>query len=151
MGWVFRLNDLLAELNERRTAEGRAPLTWAQVGSLLGMSRQALQNLASNRELKVTNTRFLEAFCRFFGKEIHELIYLFPPLSVEGVDQDEIDRLIALGRELEPQERPEYHVDVLYDEEAALRWRVHQGRFDEPRQTEQQNRPTTRRRRRRLR
>ena len=65
--------------------------------------------------------------------------------------QDEIDRLIALGRDLEPHESPRYHVDVLYHEEAALRWRVHQGRFDEPQQSEQQNRPIARRRRRRLR
>lgn len=121
MGWRFRLEPLLAELNQRRLQEGRAPMSWSQVAPLLGMSRQSLQNLASNRDLKVTNTRFLEAMCRFFGCQIQDLLVAVP--SVEGgVDQNEVDRLTALNRELQPTEQPAYHVEKLYDSDALARW-----------------------------
>jgi len=123
MGFVYRLQPLLAELNERRAELGKDPLAWGELAPLLGMSRQALQNLASNRELKVTNTRFLEAFCRFFGKETHEVMTLDPPLDPSGADQDEVDRLVALGPELTPQNRPACHVEELYSDEARDRWR----------------------------
>ncbi len=121
MGWRFRLGPLLDELNRERESHGRAPLSWSQVAPLLGMSRQSLQNLASNRDLKVTNTRFLEAMCRFFGRPIQEVIELIPPIA-DGVNHEELDRLVALGRELEPLERPAYHVEALYGSEAESRW-----------------------------
>jgi DNA-binding Xre family transcriptional regulator len=116
------MEPLLERMNEERRAQGRPPLTWAQVGRLLGMSRQSIQNLASNRELKATNTRFLEAVCRFFGCQPQELLVLTPRLG-PGLDPNELDRLVALDRELEGDERPPFHVEVLYSEEAALRWR----------------------------
>ncbi|MCI0464152.1 MAG: helix-turn-helix transcriptional regulator [Gemmataceae bacterium] len=121
MGWVFRLEDLLDRMNEERRAQGRRPLTWAQVGRLLGMSRQAIQNLASNRGPKTTNSRFLEAFCRFFSCEPGDLLVLAPPRRA-APDQAEVDRLLELGRELRPEERPFYHVEILYDEGALRRW-----------------------------
>lgn len=124
MGWRFRLDRLLEDLNYERVQIGRAPLTWSHVAPLLGMSRQSLQNLASNRELKVTNTRFLEAICRFFGCPISELIEPVPSIEA-GADQDEVDRLVALVRELEPNERPAYHVETLYEPDAARRWQLH--------------------------
>lgn len=122
MGWRFRLEVLLDGLNQARAQEGRQPLSWSQVAPLLGMSRQSLQNLASNREMKVTNTRFLEAMCRFFGCTIDELIEAVPPIQ-ERVNQAEVDGLVSLARELEPDERPSYHVEELYGEEAANNWR----------------------------
>ncbi len=121
MAWLFRLEPLLERMNQERRNQGRPPLTWAQVGRLLGMSRQALQNLASNRAPKATNSRFLESFCRFFGCGPADLLVLAPPPE-PATDQDEIDRLVALGRELEPRERPRYHVEVLYGEQTARRW-----------------------------
>lgn len=121
MGWRFRLDPLLNELNRERVLHGRAELSWSQIAPLLGMSRQSLQNLASNRDLKVTNTRFLEAMCRFFGRPIGDLIELVPPIG-DGVNHEELDRLVALGRELEPFERPAYHVEALYGPEAESRW-----------------------------
>ena len=124
MGWVYRLKPLLAELNEQRAELGKVPLAWGELAPLLGMSRQALQNLASNRELKVTNTRFLEALCRFFGKEIHEVMILDPPLNPEAVDQDEVDRLVALGPELAPESRPSFHVEELYSDESRRQWQL---------------------------
>ena len=129
MGWRFRLDPLLAELNHEREQNGRAPLTWSQVAPLLGMSRQSLQNLASNRDLKVTNTRFLEALCRFFGCPIHRLIEPIPAIEARA-DQNEVDRLVALAGELgpsgelEPNDRPSYHVEKLYDPDALRRWQL---------------------------
>jgi len=121
MGWIFRLEPMLDQMNQRRRAQNREPLSWAQVGRLLGMSRQALQNLASNRELKATNTRFLESFCRFFDCGPAEMLALAPPPE-PAPDHDEIDRLLALNRVLEQHERPNYHVEELYGARAARRW-----------------------------
>lgn len=121
MGILFNLEPLLERLNLARRRQGRADLTWAQIAPLLGMSRQALQNLARNRELRATNSRFVESLCRFFRCRPDQLLVLTPP--PEGaVDQGEVDRLVALGRELEPAERPAYHADELYGEAAAARW-----------------------------
>ncbi len=122
MGWTFNLDPLLQRFNDTRRRQDRPPLSWAQIAPLLGMSRQALQNLASNRELKATNTRFVEAICRFFRCRPDQLLVFTPPLERDPVYQDEVDRLVALGRELEPAERPAYHVEVLYGEEAADQW-----------------------------
>jgi DNA-binding Xre family transcriptional regulator len=119
--WVFRLDVLLDRHNEARRAEGRSALTWAQIAPLLGVSRQALQNLASNREPKATNTRFLEAVCRFFGCGPQDVLTFAPPLQ-GAVDPEAIDRLLSLGREPQPRERPACHVDVLYGEAALARW-----------------------------
>ena len=122
MAWRFRLDSLLAELNQIRVQEGRQPLSWSQVAPLLGMSRQSLQNLASNRAMKVTNTRFLESLCRFFGCSVQELIEPVPPIRGR-CHQAEVDRLVSIARELEPAERPSYHVEELYGDEAADHWR----------------------------
>lgn len=122
MAWRFRLESLLGELNHVRAQEGRPPLSWSQVAPLLGMSRQSLQNLASNREMKVTNTRFLEAMCRFFGCSVQELMEPVPPIQGR-CDQSEVDRLVSPSRELEPGERPSYHVEELYGGEATNYWR----------------------------
>ncbi len=121
MGWRFRLDSLLAGLNEERERNGLAVLSWTQIAPLLGMSRQSLQNLASNRDMKVTNTRFLEAICRFFGKPIQEVLEPFPPIGRE-VNHRDVDRLVTLGRELEPHEQPAYHVERLYGPEATQAW-----------------------------
>jgi DNA-binding Xre family transcriptional regulator len=122
MAWRFRLESLLGELNQVRAQEGRRPLSWSQVAPLLGMSRQSLQNLASNREMKVTNTRFLEAMCRFFGCSVHELMEPVPEIQ-GSCDQAEVDRLVSPIRELSPGELPSYHVEELYGDEAANHWR----------------------------
>lgn len=128
MGWRFRLDPLLADLNRERARDGREELSWAQIAPLVGMSRQSLQNLASNRDLKVTNTRFIEAICRFFGCQIQELIEPVPAIEARA-NQDEVDRLVALAEEpeqhgdLRPNDQPIYHVEKLYDSDAARRWR----------------------------
>ena len=121
MGWMFRLEPLLEEMNTSRRNAGLRPLTWTQVAPLLGMSRQVLQNLASNRKLMATNTRFLESMCRFFNCGLPELLMLAPP-RMDAIDHWDVERLVALGRELHPDERPSYHVEVLYGEDAEGRW-----------------------------
>lgn len=122
MGLVFNLDPLLDRLNATRRRQGRADLTWAEIAPLLGMSRQALQNLARNRELRATNSRFIEAICRFFRCRPDQLLVLAPAVGGDAVDQDVVDRLVALRRELNPAELPPYHADVLYGEEATARW-----------------------------
>lgn len=122
MGWRFLLDDRLQEFNDGRVARGRKPLSWADVARLIGVSRQALQNLASNRELKVTNTRHLEALCRFFGCELDRVMVPEPPLGGSSPD-DELDAYLD-GKATDPQSRPGFHVDELYSEDASKEWKA---------------------------
>ena len=111
----------------KQRSGNRRPLSWADVARLLGMSRQAIQNLASNRDPKATNTRFLEAFCRFFHCQPGELVELAPPLG-DGIDHDEVDRLLTVV----PGERCPYHVEELYGDEANRRWAEDRAMLDPP-------------------
>lgn len=137
MGWRYLLEDRLKEFNRGRTQRGRQPLRWADVGFVIGVSRQALQNLASNREMKVTNTRHLDALCRFFNCRIDQIMEPVPEMEGAPPD-DELDRLIATKERLkqegvpekdivlEPEDRPLFHIDELYNQEALDRWKAAQ-------------------------
>lgn len=122
MGWRFLIEERLGDLNERRAARDRKPLSWAEVARLIGVSRQALQNLASNRELKVTNTRHLEALCRFFACKPNELMALDPEIA-QAPSDEELDRSLAMHDDANFKP-PGYHIDQLYSEEASEAWKA---------------------------
>jgi len=135
MGWRFLLEDRLQEFNQAREARGRTPLRWSDVSFLIGVSRQSLQNLASNRELKVTNTRLLDSLCRFFRCRIDQILEPAPELG-EQIQDEEIERLLAIRQAqkgagvperdfaLEPEDRPEFHLDVLYGDDVRREWKA---------------------------
>jgi len=134
MAWRYLLEERLKDFNGGRVRRGREPLRWPDVSFMIGVSRQALQNLASNRELKVTNTRLLDSLCRFFNCKLTDLMVPVP--EPEGViDDDELDRLIALKGEMKERgvpereyaltesDRPPCHIDVLYDKAVREDWK----------------------------
>jgi putative transcriptional regulator len=137
MGWRYLLDDRLKEFNEGRIQRKRTPLRWADVGFVIGVSRQALQNLASNREMKVTNTRHLDSLCRFFNCRIDQIMEPVPEMEGSPPD-DELDRLIAIKERLkqegipekdivlDSEDRPPLHIDELYNQEALDRWKAAQ-------------------------
>jgi DNA-binding Xre family transcriptional regulator len=86
----FRLPELLLE-KERR--EGRR-IGWREVSEATGISRQVLANLAARGRSVVTNTAYLEALCRYFGRGPQDLLEFVPPID----------------------EEPRHHVDELYPE-----------------------------------
>jgi DNA-binding Xre family transcriptional regulator len=139
MAWRYLLEDQLSEFNQGRVRRGRQPLRWPDVSFMIGVSRQALQNLASNRELKVTNTRLLDSLCRFFNCKLTDLMVPVP--EPEGLlGDDELDRLIALKERMKEDgvperdfalingDRPPCHIDVLYDTAVRKEWKGSQGK-----------------------
>jgi DNA-binding Xre family transcriptional regulator len=137
MGWRYLLEDRLKDLNQGRSRLGKKPLRWADVSFVIGVSRQALQNLASNREMKVTNTRHLDALCRFFNCKLDAIMEPVPVNDGPPPD-DELDRLIAIKERLKQEgvpekdfvldvgDRPSCHIEVLYDREAHEHWKTSQ-------------------------
>src|SRR5262245_56604235 len=83
----FNLNRLLVVRKERE----RRRITWREVADATGISASVLSNLASHRGGHTTNTRFVEALCRYFECSFDELMSLDPPLdeavgpNVEGL------------------------------------------------------------------
>lgn len=124
MGWVYLLDQRLEEMNRRREAEGRNPLTWKDVEVLTGVKESLLRNLAYNSILRTTNTRFLDSLCRFFDCEIGQLIQQVPPRNPGHLDQDEIDRRLEMNQ-AGHHELTEYHIDRLYGDVAEEWWRAH--------------------------
>lgn len=124
MGWVYLLDRRLEEMNSRREAEGRTPLTWTEVEVLTGVKESLLRNLAYNSILRTTNTRFLDSLCRFFGCEIGQLIQQVPPQNPGRPDQDEIDRRLEMNQ-AGHHELADYHIDRLYGDAAEEWWREH--------------------------
>ena len=139
MAWRYLLEDRLSEFNHGRVRRGRQPLRWPDVSFMIGVSRQALQNLASNRELKVTNSRLLDSLCRFFNCKLTDLMVPVP--EPEGLlADDELDRLIALKERMKEDgvqerdfalivgDRPSCHIDVLYDTAVRKEWKGSQSK-----------------------
>ncbi len=124
MGWAYLLDRRLEEMNARREAEGRSPLTWKEVESLTGVKESLLRNLAYNSILRTTNTRFLDSLCRFFGCGLGDLVQQVPQPHLGPPDQEEVDRLLAAIRAGE-QPTTDYHVDRLYGDDAVDWWRQH--------------------------
>lgn len=75
----FKLAHLLRRKEEQ---EGRI-ISWREISEATGISPSVLSSLASPRLGASTNTRFIEALCRFFECGPGELIELEPPLGVE--------------------------------------------------------------------
>jgi DNA-binding Xre family transcriptional regulator len=82
---------LVRRLRDLEEAEGRK-ITWKEVSERTGISTSVLSTLASVRPKIVTNSRYIEALCRFLHCQPGELLELVPPLG----------------------EDPRYHVDELY-------------------------------------
>jgi DNA-binding Xre family transcriptional regulator len=89
----FKIAGLLRTKEE---AEGRV-ISWKEVSLATGISVSVLSNLASPRGGASTNTRFIEALCRYFRCGPSELMELYPSLNDE----------------------PRSHVDVLYPARGA--------------------------------
>lgn len=71
----FNISRLLREKEEMENR--RIPLK--ELGEATGISISVLSTLASPRVGASTNTRFLEALCRYFGCSPSDLIELVPP------------------------------------------------------------------------
>lgn len=91
----FAIATLLRAREEQE--ERRIPLK--EVSEATGISISVLSTLASPKTGASTNTRFVEALCRYFRCSPSELIELVPPLTEEGA----------------------CHVDELYPERGAHR------------------------------
>ena len=66
----------------RSHAEGRV-IPLREVSQATGISISVLSSLASRRPEVTTNTRFVEALCRYFRCAPGELLELSPPLANE--------------------------------------------------------------------
>jgi putative transcriptional regulator len=69
-------------LRAREEAEGRI-IPLREVSAATGISVSVLSSLASPRAGVTTNTRFVEALCRYFGCGPADLMELVPPLQDE--------------------------------------------------------------------
>lgn len=85
-------------LHERAEAETRV-IPWKEVSEATGISVSVLSSLASPRGGAVTNTRHVEALCRYFRCSPGDLMELSPSLEAE----------------------PRCHVDELYPTRGAHR------------------------------
>jgi len=70
-------------LRAREEAEGRV-IPLRELSAATGVSVSVLSNLASPRPGATTNSRYIEALCRFFGVTPCELLELQPPLDAGG-------------------------------------------------------------------
>jgi len=75
----FRLAQLLREKEELE----RRSIPWREVSEATGISGSVLSSLASPRGGVTTNTRFIEALCRYFRCEPGVLLELSPSLDQE--------------------------------------------------------------------
>ncbi len=93
----FQLAKLL---HERAETEARV-ISWKEVSEATGISVSVLSSLASPRGGAVTNTRHVEALCRYFRCSPGNLMDLAPSLDAE----------------------PRCHIDELYPTRGAHRRR----------------------------
>ncbi|MBL8822293.1 MAG: helix-turn-helix domain-containing protein [Planctomycetia bacterium] len=91
----FRVAQLIREKEELE----RRAIPWREVSETTGISGSVLSSLASPRVGVTTNTRFIEALCRYFKCQPGELLELEPTLE----------------------EEPRCHVDELYPSGGAHR------------------------------
>jgi DNA-binding Xre family transcriptional regulator len=78
---MLRFN-LVRRLRDMEEATGRK-ITWKEVSEKTGISVSVLSSLASLRPGIATNTRTIEALCRYLRCQPGELIELHPPLDEE--------------------------------------------------------------------
>ena len=96
----FRIGSLL---REREEAEGRV-ISWREVSEATGISPVVLSSLSSPRGAPPTNTRYVDALCRYFRVTPGEILELYPPLDQEP--RSHIDELYPGGRRPPPAPRP---------------------------------------------
>lgn len=77
---VFRIRELVAE--RERELGRRLPLR--EISEATGVSPQVLSNLGNPARRTATNTRFVEALCRYFRCDVAELMELRPPADDEA-------------------------------------------------------------------
>ncbi len=87
----------LAHLLRQKEEQERRVISWREISDATGISSSVLSSLASPRAGATTNTRFIEALCRYFTCDPAALIELDPPLDVER----------------------RHHIDELYPERGA--------------------------------
>ena len=75
-----------------------------RIGSLLREREEAEGRVISWREVSETNTRYLDALCRYFRVTPGEILELYPPLDQEP--RSHIDELYPGGRRPPPAPRP---------------------------------------------
>ena len=73
----------IASLLRRREEEEARVIPWREVSEATGISASVLSSLASPRGGMTTNTRFVEALCRYFRCGPGELLELYPALGDE--------------------------------------------------------------------
>lgn len=96
----FRIARLL---RERAEAEGRV-ISWREVSEATGISVPVLSSLASPRGSPPTNTRYVDALCRYFRVAPGEMLELYPPLDQEP--RCRVDELYPGGRRPPPPRSP---------------------------------------------
>jgi hypothetical protein len=129
MGWVYLVGERLEEMNAERNRHERRPLDWGDIAKLTGINSGLLRNLENNSELKATNTRFLDSLCRLFGCGVDNLLKMVPEGPPE-TDHRRIDEF--LGRDPNRDPIPDFHIEVLYGEEAQRWWREHRDDYRPP-------------------
>lgn len=96
----FRIGRLL---QDREAAEGRS-IAWREIAEATGISPEVLSSLASPRGAPPTNTRYVEALCRYFKVTPAEMLELYPPLDQEP--RCHVGELYPEGRRPPPPPRP---------------------------------------------
>lgn len=86
----LRIKEQIAQWEAQRGR--RLPLN--QLAQRTGISPAVLSRM-SHPEGYVTNTRYLEALCRFFGVGPEELIRFKPDIDPDGMEQIDLEALDA--------------------------------------------------------
>lgn len=81
----------LKDLKEDMEREQKRSIPWAEIASATGLTVQFLSNFASKST--VTNTRHLEALCRFFKCKLDDLLVFSPPLRSRRKVSCHVDKL----------------------------------------------------------
>ncbi len=83
----FRLKELLAEKELREERR----ISWGMMSQETGVGVGVLSSLGSPHRQIVTNTRYLEAICRFLECSLDELVLFVPERGEE--ESCHVDRL----------------------------------------------------------
>ena len=129
MGWVFLVGERLDAMNAERDREGRRSLDWGDVEKLTGINTGLLRNLENNSELRATNTRFLDSLCRLFACGADDLLRMAPERPPR-MDSGRIDEFLERDPDRDP--KPDFHINILYGDEAQRWWREHRNDYRPP-------------------
>lgn len=87
------LKTRLQNLKKEKESKEKRSVSWNEISEATGISVQVLSNLASRKRPGVTNTRHLEALCRYFTCSLDELMEFSPPLRSPRKVSCHIDKL----------------------------------------------------------